>query len=199
MNSLVQGRRRSNLEMLALAMGIWGLAGSPARADTGVVQGLCHQGSCGTGTGTLGYGGYGSYPGLYGFGLKFHPGYGYGGNALGVGVFGGYPYYGGPGYPHPETCLRRCGGITPFLYYGGPGYPSFEFPNYYGGVGPLAVDRQVVTIADQPGPGYGTSFGPFTGAFAYPETMFAPYASAPDTRGSTGGMGSSSPTMSPSP
>ena len=43
-----------------------------------------------------------------------------------------------------------CGGITPFLFYGGPGYPSYGFPNFYGGVGPLAVERPVVTIDDQP-------------------------------------------------
>ena len=49
-----------------------------------------------------------------GFGLGYHLGYGYGGAAIGVGPDGGYPFYGGPGYPHPAPCLRRCGGITPY-------------------------------------------------------------------------------------
>ena len=62
--------------------------------------------------GTLGYGPPGEHPGFFGFGLSFHPGYGYGGNGLGVGAYGGYPCYGGPGYP---------------IQYG---YPHFANPYY---------------------------------------------------------------------
>ena len=58
-------------------------------------------------------------PGTRGFGLGYHPGYGYGGAAPGVGAEGGYPSYGGPGYPHPAPCLRRLGPETPFTYQGG--------------------------------------------------------------------------------
>lgn len=96
---------------------------------------------------TLSYGPPGLHPGFYGFGLSFHPGYGYGGNALGVGALGGYPCYGGPGYP---------------LHYG---YPKFAYP-YYEGIGQLYYDQPVV-ITDLPEPG---DFGPYTGASAYAYT-----------------------------
>lgn len=95
----------------------------------------------------LGYGPPGLHPGFYGFGLSFHPGYGYGGNALGVGALGGYPCYGGPGYP---------------LHYG---YPKFAYP-YYEGIGQLYYDQPVV-ITDQP---EASDFGPYTGASAYAYT-----------------------------
>jgi hypothetical protein len=42
--------------------------------------------------GTLGWAEYGLYPGLYGFSLRWHLGYGYGLYALGVGADGGYPF-----------------------------------------------------------------------------------------------------------
>jgi hypothetical protein len=92
----------------------------------------------------LGYGPPGLHPGFYGFGLSFHPGYGYGGNALGVGAYGGYPCYGGPGYP---------------LHYG---YPKFAYP-YYEGIGQLYYDQPVV-ITELMDAG---DFGPYTGASAY--------------------------------
>jgi hypothetical protein len=92
----------------------------------------------------LGYGPPGAHPGFLGFGLSFHPGYGYGGNALGVGAYGGYPCYGGPGYP---------------LHYG---YPKFAYP-YYEGIGQLYYDPPVVvTELDN-----ASDFGPYTGASSY--------------------------------
>lgn len=122
--------------------------------------------------------GHGS-PGFQGFGLGYHLGYGYGGDALGVEAFGGYPFYGGPGYPHPAPRLRRMGGINPFAYYGGPGYATPESPNYFSGVGPLVVDRPVVTTVPRPGEAdHATSFGPFTGTVPYAESRFAPMTSA---------------------
>lgn len=95
----------------------------------------------------LGYGPPGDHPGFYGFGLSFHPGYGYGGNALGVGALGGYPCYGGPGYA---------------LHYG---YPKFAYP-YYEGIGQLYYDQPVVTT-DLIDAG---DFGTYTGASAYAYT-----------------------------
>ena len=97
--------------------------------------------------GTLGYGPPGEHPGFFGFGLSFHPGYGYGGNGLGVGALGGYPCYGGPGYP---------------IHYG---YPHFAYP-YYEGIGQLYYDQPVV-IAELMDAG---DFGPYTGASAYAYT-----------------------------
>lgn len=97
--------------------------------------------------GTLSYGPPGLHPGFYGFGLSFHPGYGYGGNALGVGALGGYPCYGGPGYA---------------LHYG---YPKFAYP-YYEGIGQLYYDQPVVTT-DLIDAG---DFGTYTGASAYAYT-----------------------------
>jgi hypothetical protein len=189
MNSLVRRGGKPAPAAVALVLTIGSFSGTLARADERVVQGVFHQGQLHPGQGTLSYGGYGLYSGLPGFGLAFHPGYGYGGTALGTGALGGYPFYGGPGYPHPDPCLRRFHGITPFPHFAGPGYPTYEFPNFYGGVGPLVVDRPVVTIADQPAPSYGngTSFGPFTGHRPYPETMFAPYVDAASMTGSETG------------
>ena len=94
--------------------------------------------------GPLGYGPPGEHPGFYGFGLSFHPGYGYGGNGLGVGIDGGYPCYGGPGYP---------------IKYG---YPHFAYP-YYEGIGQLYYDPPVV-LSDLINAG---DFGPYTGASIY--------------------------------
>jgi hypothetical protein len=109
----------------------------------------------------LGYGPPGDHPGFYGFGLSFHPGYGYGGNALGVGAFGGYPCYGGPGYP---------------LHYG---YPRFTANPYYEGIGPLYFDQPVV-ITELMGAG---DFGPYTGASAY-AYVHPSYAAEAATTGS---------------
>jgi hypothetical protein len=105
----------------------------------------------------LGYGPPGDHPGFFGFGLSFHPGYGYGGNALGVGAVGGYPCYGGPGYP---------------LHYG---YPKFAYP-YYEGIGQLLYDPPVVTVE----PMDAGDFGPYTGAsyYAYTHPSYAAEAAA---------------------
>ena len=190
MNLLMKSGGRLPLNALALALGIWVFSGPAAVADgdgfagTGQVpkggkRGLGRHGHRATSYGTLGYGGPGLYPGFQGFGLGYHPGYGYGGDALGVGADGGYPFYGGPGYPHPWPRLRRIGGITPFPYYGGPGFPSPGHPNYFGGVGPLAADRPVVTIGSDRGDlDYASGYGPFTGTLPYPDTFFAPFAGA---------------------
>jgi hypothetical protein len=159
------------LKELALALGMCAFSVSTALPDGG------------PGRGTLGYGGHGLYPGFQGFGLGYHPGYGYGGKGLGVGDSGGYPFYGGPGYPHEAPCLRRCGGIAPFPYYGGPG-PAF---NVFHGVGPLVVDRPVVVVGDDRGGIGHADFGPFTGAIPYPDTFFAPNAAAASAAVSYGG------------
>ena len=174
MISLVRGGGRLPVMALALALGIWVFSGPSAMAD----------------------GGPGLYPGFQGFGLGYHPGYGYGGDALGVGAFGGYPFYGGPGYPFAEPLLRRIGGIVPFPYYGGPGYPSPGNPNYFGGVGPLVADQPVITIgSDRNDPGDASSYGPFTGAIPYPDTFFAPFTATATAAagGSSSGVSSSYP------
>jgi hypothetical protein len=98
-------------------------------------------------TSTLSYGPPGLHPGFVGFGLSFHPGYGYGGNALGVGALGGHPCAGGPGYPHQF------------------GYPQFADP-YYEGIGQLYYD-QPVAITE---PMAADDFGPYTGASSYAYT-----------------------------
>jgi hypothetical protein len=138
---------------------------------------------------------------LYGFSLRWHPGYGYGRYALGVGADGGYPFYGGPGYPHEPPRLNRFGPATPYLYFGGPGHPILGWSNFYQGIGGLVVDKPVVAIA-QPGDfdfvgengeiNPGRDFGAFTGALPYPETYFAPYAAA------TGSFDAQSPANPPS-
>jgi hypothetical protein len=148
--------------------------------------------------GTLGYGPPGLHPGFQGFGLGYHPGYGYGGDALGVGAFGGYPFYGGPGYPHPAPRLNRGCGINPFPHYGGPGHPTPSHPNVFGPVGPLIVDRPVVTVLSEPGEAHPDSaFGCFTGTLPYSEHYFAPFAAAAASSGSGGRMGSPQPTPVP--
>jgi hypothetical protein len=143
---------------------------------------------------------------LYGFSLRWHPGYGYGKYALGVGADGGYPFYGGPGYPHPWPKLRRFGPATPFAYYGGPDYPRDPLCNYYAGIGGLAIEKPVVTIGEPGDLGhvnaagdvpYDRGFGPFTGAIPYPETTFAPYTSAAATSGSSGAETRGAPTAAP--
>jgi membrane-associated protease RseP (regulator of RpoE activity) len=151
-------------------------------------------------SGTLGYGAPGLYPGFQGFGLGYHRGYGYGGDALGVGAEGGYPFYGGPGYPHPWPCLRRCGRINPFPYYGGPGFPSADCPHYFGAVGPLVADQPVITIGsdfDQSG-----GYGMFTGVLPYSEAYLAPYttsAAAEDSPNESSSSYPSTPSTNPAP
>ena len=117
-----------------------------------------------------------SGPGYQGFGLGYHPGYGYGGDAFGVGPDGGYPFYGGPGYPHSAPPLRRLGPIVPFAHDAGPGFPTPARPNVYGGVGPLSSDPSVVKSEAAPGvPAYPLDYGASTGMVPYPESTFAPF------------------------
>jgi hypothetical protein len=135
------------------------------------------------GLGTLGYGPPGLFPGFYGFGLGFHLDYGYGGKkALGMGVEGGYPFYAGPGYPHEPPPLRRFHHLLPYLY-NGSSPCGFEYPfSVVEDIGPLVPNKPVMPGSGRAdlgsGDPYNDDFGPFTGAFPYPETYFAPYASA---------------------
>jgi hypothetical protein len=132
-----------------------------------------------SGVGTLGYGPPGNFPGFNGFGLGYHPGYGYGGDALGVGAEGGYPHYGGPGYPHCWPELQRFGKIARFHYYGGPGYPTPANPNFYAPVGPLIAEKPVIEFESFTGGyDYSTGFGGYTGVMPYPEAKFAPFTTA---------------------
>src|SRR5262249_25944161 len=104
MRPLVRGGGRLRRVVLATWLGAWGVATSFGRAEGGPAgAGLCptchtpptgHPKHHGPAYGTLGYGKPGLYPGFQGFGLGYHPGYGYGGAALGVGADGGYPFYG---------------------------------------------------------------------------------------------------------
>jgi hypothetical protein len=200
MLSLVRGSGRPPLKVFALAMGIWVFCGSFAMADDSghadFAEGRFKHNNLDQGT--LGWAEYGLYPGLYGFSLRWHRGYGYGRYALGVGADGGYPFYAGPGYPHEWPRLRRFGPATPFAYYGGPEYPCDDDFNYYRGIGGLAIEKPVVTIGEPGDFGYvnengdvapGRDFGPFTGAIPYPETFFAPYTSTAATTGSIGAEG----------
>lgn len=208
MLSLARGTGRLSLKGFALALGISVFSGSSVMADgfghPDLAEGRFKRKYLGQGT--LGWAEYGLYPGLYGFSLRWHPGYGYGKYALGVGADGGYPFYGGPGYPHPWPHLRRFGPATPFAYYGGPDYPRDSNSNYYSGIGGLAIEKPVVTIGEPGDLGYvgedghvapGHGYGPFTGAIPYPETMFAPYSSAAATTGSSGSEGLGRPPTAP--
>ena len=177
---------------MAAAFGLWVGLGSHAPTLAGDPTAVPPPpgGAPAPGYGTLGYGGPGVYPGFQGFGLGYHLGNGYGGGGLGVGAFGGYPGYGGPGYPHGTPPLNRFGRIVPFTYYGGPGGPSPGHPNYFGLVGPLAVEPPVAFENNGSTQGY----GPATGAIPYPDTLFAPYAS---TEGVTGLPPDSNPAEPP--
>jgi hypothetical protein len=198
MLSFVRGGR--SRAALALGLGLGVLSGSaeaggilPMRKkDETKVVAQVHE----PGVGTLGYGPPGLHPGFQGFGLGFHPGYGYGGDALGPGADGGYPFYGGPGYPHPAPTLWRCGGINPFVHNAGPGGPTPTCPNYYGGVGPLAEDPPVLTILPEPGEG---GYGGFSGARPYPESYFAPYTTEAAARGAAAGVSSVRQELPPHP
>jgi hypothetical protein len=86
--------------------------------------------------------------GVYGFGLSYHLGYGYGGYGIGVGPEGGSPFYGGPGY--------RYGGVP---YDGGP--------LSHGEAVAATVEGGPVRIPG-PGPVGRAGYGPFTGASSYP-------------------------------
>ena len=208
MGLLVRGGRLRRI-VLATGLGVCVVSASTCKADGGGAAGAglcptCHKPATGhpkhpgPAYGTLGHGKPGLCPGFQGFGLGYHPGYGYGGAALGVGADGGYPFYGGPGYPHPWPALRRIGGITPFPFYGGPGGPSPGHPNYFGGVGPLAPDQPVVVVeSDARDPGYTGGYGCFTGMIPYPEITFAPFVTIAATGGSSSGVSSASPPNAP--
>jgi hypothetical protein len=178
MLSLLRGGDRLPSKALTWALGISVFAGSLAVADDHG-SAVDHEGRFkhnNLGYGTLGWAEYGLYPGLYGFSLRWHPGYGYGRYALGVGADGGYPFYGGPGYPHEPPHLRPFGPTEPYAYYGGLGYPFFGWSNFYQDVGGLVVDKPVVGIGEPGDFGYvgangernpGADFGHFTGALPY--------------------------------
>jgi hypothetical protein len=184
MISLVRDGGCCSGKALALAWGIWALAGAPGEIEAGgpgIAGNGCETGNCG---------GPGFSSGFQGFGLGFHPGYGYGRRGLGVGPDGGYPIYGGPGYSGFVPGLRRFARIQPFLYNGGPGYPCPGAPNFFAGVGPLAVDPPVAiftTAPDGSPPPIG-DFGAFTGAIPYSEETLAPFASAASAIGTTTGV-----------
>ena len=108
MISDVSGGGGLPVRAFALTIGICVLSASADMADDGCVDGVG-----------------------YGFPLKYHSVYGYGGRGLGVGVFGGYPFYGGPGYPFLEPNLNRFAKNTPFPFNGGPGYPRYGRSNYF--------------------------------------------------------------------
>ena len=175
MLSLARGSGRRPLKVFAWALGIWVFSGSSVMADehgqTDFSEGRFKHDNLGQGT--LGWAEYGLYRGLYGFSLRWHPGYGYGRYALGVGADGGYPFYGGPGYPHEWPRLRRFGPAAPVAYYGGPDYPCFGDSNFYQGIGGLAIEKPVVTVGEPGDLGHvnengdvpsGRGFGPYTGA-----------------------------------
>jgi hypothetical protein len=206
--------RRIPFAAPTLTLGIWVLLVSSAAAsgdDDGVKYegSLLHYGGGGPGFGTLGYGEDSVYPGYYGFGLKYHPGYGYGGKGLGVGALGGYPFYGGPGYPHPWPKLNRFCGITPFPYYGGPGFMGPPYCNFFGDPGRLVINEDVVGEGDRGddaavgGYGYGfgsagfSDYGMFSGAIPYPESYFAPYTAAAAALRSAAPRPPSSPAAAP--
>ena len=194
MIALVRGNGRFLSRRLPWHWGSGSSPGSSAKSDDGGPANPGQFAPIGVGTGTLGWGPPGYYPGFQGFGLSFHRGYGYGGAALGVGAEGGYPFYGGPGYPHPWPHLQRCGGIAPVAYYDGTGYPfTFQLP------GPLVVTEPVAMQASGHGLGhadggalypYNIGYGAFTGNRNYPESFFAPYTVAAAMSGSyVGGPG----------
>jgi hypothetical protein len=192
---------------IAVLSGLAIFAGSAALADHqphNFHQGRFKHGHLGYGT--LGWAPYGLYPGLYGFSLRWHPGYGYGKYALGVGADGGYPFYAGPGYPHEPPRLNRCGPDAPYAYFGGPGFPIYGWTNFYQGIGGMVVDKPVVGIGEPGDFGYvgqngeinaGHDFGPFTGALPYSETYFAPNAAATAATGSAGAEGPAKPPTQP--
>jgi hypothetical protein len=197
MLSLTPGAVKHPLKALTLALGVSVFSSSFAIAeDHGSL--VHHEGRFKhykLGYGTLGWAEYGLNPGLYGFSLRWHPGYGYGRFALGVGADGGYPFYGGPGYPHEPPHLRRFGPTEPYAFYGGTGDPNSACTNFYQGIGGLVVAKPVVSIGEPGELGFvgkngernpGADFGQYTGALPYPETYFTPNAAAGEATGSSG-------------
>ena len=203
MTSLAWDGGRLSLMALALGWGIGLFSGRTAMAY-GEDDGPIRPGKMGhhhwrkVGPGTLGYGGNRTYQGFQGFGLSYHPGYGYGGYALGVGAEGGYPCYGGPGYPHPAPPLRRFGRLLPYSYNGGPGYPREGGSHYFSPVGPLVAGREVVSTGiDRRDPTPSSDYGPFTGTLPYPDWYFAPYSAAAARGGTSDGSGPPIPPSGP--
>jgi PDZ domain len=194
MSSLVQvGWMRSSRAVACLSIGV--LLSSAAMAGDGASAGAC-QGPRLRKNRLPHYHASNGATGFQGFGLGYHLGYGYGGDGLGVGCDGGYPFYGGPGYPHPAPCLRRCGGITPFPFYGGPGFPTASNPNFFGAAGPLVISAPVIEIDREPEEAeYTSSFGGFTGTLPYPDSYFAPFTSV--SGGSSSGANPSFPAPAP--
>lgn len=180
---------------LIAALGVWIALGSSALADGNPCAGCGSPLHRDLTLGTLGYGPPGLFPGVPGFGLGYHLGYGYGGRGLGTGAEGGYPCYGGPGYPHCEPVLRRCGGITPFCYYAGPGNPTPEQPNYYGAVGPLVGDQPVITVGSDVD--YPSHYGQFTGTLPYSEEFLSPFTFRAAAAGSASGVSTETPASTP--
>jgi hypothetical protein len=197
MNSPVRSAGRARIATLAAALGTCILVGPSARSDDGPSDAVNPHGDAGVNFGTLGWAPYGSSPGFYGFSLRYHLGYGYGRGALGVGADGGYPFYGGPGYDHPGPPLERCGPIVPFAYYSGPGYPyNFAPPGPLVVAQPVAAQTQGGDAAHAAGSAvypYDVGFGPFTGAYPYPESYFAPFTAAAAARGSAAGPATLAP------
>jgi membrane-associated protease RseP (regulator of RpoE activity) len=208
MLSLARGGGRLPLKAFAVALGLLVFTRPPVLADVDGHgdhnEGRFKHGHLGYGT--LGWAEYGLYPGLYGFSLRWHPGYGYGRYALGVGSDGGYPNYAGPGYPHDPPKLRRFGPARPYTYYGPPDYVPDGCTNYFTHVDGLVIEKPVVTIGEPGDFGYvnengdvypGRDFGSYTGTLPYPETLFAPYASAAAATGSSGAEGPARPATAP--
>ena len=186
--SLLPGVGRLPLKALALAVGIWVCSGS-----WGMAQGGGH------GPYETGYEADGPHPGFLGFGLSYHLGYGYGGYGVGVGSHGGYPFYGGRGYPHGEPVLNRFGKTSRLRDYGGPGYCHDGHSNYFEGIGPLVVNRDVVTVGENHDLSHVSDFGPFTGVLPYPESLFAPYTAGDAGTGSSPGASASEPSPPATP
>ena len=208
MHSLVRGSGRLLPRVFAVVLGLLIFTVPTARAGVegygDHLEGRFHPGHLGEGT--LGWAPYGLYPGLYGFSLRWHLGYGYGRYARGVGADGGYPFYSGPGYPHEPPALCRFGPARPFAFYGGHDNPACGGFNFFTYVGGLVIDKPVVTIGEPGDFGYvnengdvgpGNDFGPYTGTLPYPETLFAPYASAAAESGSSGAEDAAKPTAAP--
>ncbi len=165
----------SNLARRAAAfvLATLGLACAPAVAYQEAVADTC-SGCRKPLKGHVAHGPFSKTVGFQGFGLGYHPGYGYGGKGLGVGQEGGYPFYGGPGYPQPSPPLNRFCGIAPFPFNPGPGGPTGNCVHYFGGVGPLFTDPAVIQIPAEPEePDASYSFGGFTGMLPYDESAFA--------------------------
>ena len=172
--------------------------GAGARPARGSGSNLARPTATAAGYGTLGYGGYGLYPGFLGFGLSFHLGYGYGGRAWALAAHGGYPFYGGRGYPHGEPILKRFGNITRFPITADPAIPSMAIPTTSKAsaarrrsTGRLGVRRRLASR--QPC----RRLRPLYRGYSLSRDLFAPYAAAAAATGSSTGPSSSASATSP--